>query len=68
LRRYGSRENSNRVRGIGQVLGRTGTVEEVAAAAAFLASEEAAFITGTDLRVDGGQTAFKGSSLERYSS
>jgi len=68
LRRYGSRENSNRVRGVGQVLGRTGTVEEVAAAAAFLASDEAAFITGTDLLVDGGQTSFKGSSLERYSS
>lgn len=68
LRRYGTRENSNRIRGIGQVLGRTGTVEEVAAAAAFLASEEAAFITGTDLLVDGGQTSFKGSSLERYSS
>ena len=68
LRRYGSRENSNRIRGVGQVLGRTGTVEEVAAAAAFLASDEAAFITGTDLLVDGGQTSFKGSSLERYSS
>lgn len=63
LRRYGTRENSNRVRGLGQVLGRTGTVEEVAAAAAFLASDEAAFVTGTDLRVDGGQTAFKGDSL-----
>lgn len=63
LRRYGTRENSNRIRGPGQVLGRTGTVEEVAAAAAFLASGEAAFVTGTDLRVDGGQTAFKGDSL-----
>ncbi len=63
LRRYGTRENSNRIRGKGQVLGRTGTVEEVAAAAAFLASAEAAFITGTDLLVDGGQTAFKGDSL-----
>ncbi len=68
LRRYGTRENSNKVRGVGQVLGRTGTVEEVAAAAAFLASDEASFITGTDLLVDGGQTSFKGSSLERYPS
>ena len=68
LRRYGTRENSNRVRGVGQVLGRTGTVEEVAAAAAFLASDEASFVTGTDLLVDGGQTSFKGSSLERYGS
>jgi NAD(P)-dependent dehydrogenase (short-subunit alcohol dehydrogenase family) len=53
---------------VGQVLGRTGTVEEVAAAATFLASDEASFITGTDLLVDGGQTSFKGSSLVRYES
>ena len=63
LRRFGTRENSNKVRGRGQVLGRTGTVEEVAAAAVFLASDEASFITGTDLLVDGGQTAFKGTAL-----
>jgi NAD(P)-dependent dehydrogenase (short-subunit alcohol dehydrogenase family) len=63
LRRFGTRENSNKVRGRGQVLGRTGTVEEVAAAAAFLASDEASFVTGTDLLVDGGQTAFKGTAL-----
>lgn len=63
LRRYGTREKANSVRGRGQVLGRTGTVEEVATAAAFLASHQASFITGTDLRVDGGQTAFKGDSL-----
>jgi 3-oxoacyl-[acyl-carrier protein] reductase len=35
-------------------LGRTGTVEDVAAAAAFLASDEAGFITGQVLAVDGG--------------
>jgi NAD(P)-dependent dehydrogenase (short-subunit alcohol dehydrogenase family) len=38
-------------------LGRSGTVEEVAAAYAFLASEEATFITGEMLVVDGGQLA-----------
>jgi 3-oxoacyl-[acyl-carrier protein] reductase len=38
-------------------LGRSGTVEEVAAAYAFLASDEAAFITGEMLVVDGGQLA-----------
>jgi 3-oxoacyl-[acyl-carrier protein] reductase len=35
-------------------LGRFGTAEEVAAAVAFLASDEAAFITGQILAVDGG--------------
>jgi len=35
-------------------LGRFGTVEEVAAAVAFLASDEAAFITGQVLAIDGG--------------
>lgn len=38
-------------------LGRAGTVEEVAAAYAFLASEDASFITGATLVVDGGQLA-----------
>lgn len=38
-------------------LGRIGTAEEAAAAIKFLASAEAAFITGTILRVDGGLTA-----------
>ncbi|MGE3246741.1 MAG: SDR family NAD(P)-dependent oxidoreductase [Beijerinckiaceae bacterium] len=60
LRNYGTRENSNRVRGPGHLLGRTGDVGEIAAAAAFLASNEASFITGTDLLVDGGYLAFKG--------
>lgn len=37
--------------------GRRGTVEEVAAAAAYLASEEAAYVTGHTLVIDGGWTA-----------
>jgi NAD(P)-dependent dehydrogenase (short-subunit alcohol dehydrogenase family) len=37
--------------------GRRGTVEEVAAAAAFLASADAAYITGHTLIIDGGWTA-----------
>jgi 3-oxoacyl-[acyl-carrier protein] reductase len=37
-------------------LDRYGRVEEVASAFAFLASDEASFITGTELVVDGGQT------------
>lgn len=37
--------------------GRRGTVEEVAAAACYLASEEAAYVTGHTLVIDGGWTA-----------
>lgn len=36
-------------------LGRTGTVDEIAKAVAFLASDESSFITGIELFVDGGQ-------------
>lgn len=39
------------------VLRRLGTPEEVAAAVVFLASESASFITGANLRVDGGSVA-----------
>ncbi|MEU2428053.1 MULTISPECIES: SDR family NAD(P)-dependent oxidoreductase [unclassified Streptomyces] len=38
-------------------LGRVGTAEDIAAAVAFLASSDAAWITGTTLRVDGGLLA-----------
>lgn len=38
-------------------IGRIGEARDVAAAAAFYASDEAAFITGTTLLVDGGMTA-----------
>jgi NAD(P)-dependent dehydrogenase (short-subunit alcohol dehydrogenase family) len=38
-------------------LGRLGLPEEVAAAASFLASDDASFITGVILPVDGGYTA-----------
>ncbi|MFI6568950.1 glucose 1-dehydrogenase [Nocardia fluminea] len=43
--------------------GRVGTSEDVAAAVAFLASADAAFVNGHDLRVDGGLTAVDAAAL-----
>jgi glucose 1-dehydrogenase len=39
-------------------LGRAGTAEEMAAAVAFLCSDEAAYVTGQTLYVDGGLTLY----------
>jgi NAD(P)-dependent dehydrogenase (short-subunit alcohol dehydrogenase family) len=40
-----------------QLMGRLGTTEEIAGAVAYLASDEAAFVTGTAFVLDGGLTA-----------
>jgi NAD(P)-dependent dehydrogenase (short-subunit alcohol dehydrogenase family) len=40
-------------------LGRIGTAQEIAQAVAFLASDEASYITGTNLLIDGGFSAVK---------
>ena len=39
-------------------MGRLGETDEVAAGAVFLASDEASFMTGADLLLDGGYTAW----------
>jgi NAD(P)-dependent dehydrogenase (short-subunit alcohol dehydrogenase family) len=59
VRRFGSREAANKARGPYHLLGRTGRVDEIAAGALFLASEESSFMTGADLLLDGGYLAFK---------
>lgn len=54
LKKFGLRSAADSPRAADTVLGRIGEPREVAAAAVFLASDAAAFITGTDLLVDGG--------------
>ncbi|MDX2484373.1 MAG: SDR family oxidoreductase [Pseudodonghicola sp.] len=53
----GNREKTNGVAAPFHLMGRVGDPEEVAGAVLFLCSDEAGFITGTDIRVDGGYTA-----------
>lgn len=53
----GNRAKTDSVAAPFHLLGRVANPEEVASAVLFLCSDEASFITGTDIRVDGGYTA-----------
>jgi NAD(P)-dependent dehydrogenase (short-subunit alcohol dehydrogenase family) len=53
----GDRKKTDGVAKPFHLLGRTGDPEEVAQAVLFLCSDNASFVTGTDIRVDGGYTA-----------
>jgi len=59
LKEYPDPEKAYREMASTQAVGRMGKPEEIAAAALYLASDEASFITGTALLIDGGWSAGK---------
>jgi NAD(P)-dependent dehydrogenase (short-subunit alcohol dehydrogenase family) len=61
LQRFPTREAANAAKGPSYLLNRTGQTQEIADGAVYLASDMSSFMTGTDLLIDGGYLAFKGS-------
>jgi NAD(P)-dependent dehydrogenase (short-subunit alcohol dehydrogenase family) len=67
MRRFSNRDEARAARGPLYLLGRLGTAQEVANATLFLVSDDASFVTGTDLLCDGGYLAFKGKTTDNGS-
>jgi NAD(P)-dependent dehydrogenase (short-subunit alcohol dehydrogenase family) len=59
-KRVGGKDKARLLNGPRHLLNRPGEPEEIAAGAAFLASADSSFVTGTDLLIDGGYVTFKG--------
>jgi NAD(P)-dependent dehydrogenase (short-subunit alcohol dehydrogenase family) len=59
-RRSGGKDKARAIAGPRHLLNRPGEPEEIAAGAAYLASDDASFMTASDLLIDGGYIAFKG--------
>ena len=55
--RFGTMENARKEMGPMHLVGRLGLPEEIALAALYLASDASAFVTGSDLLIDGGYAA-----------
>ncbi len=58
--RSGGKDKARARMGPLHLTNRPGEPDEIAAGAVYLASDEAGFVTGTDLLIDGGYVAFKG--------
>jgi NAD(P)-dependent dehydrogenase (short-subunit alcohol dehydrogenase family) len=57
LRRWKDMDEARKMMGPKHLLGRLGLPTEIARAAVYLASDASAFMTGSDLLIDGGYTA-----------
>ena len=59
-KRVGGKDKARVINGPRHLLNRPGEPEEISAGAAYLASSDASFVTGTDILIDGGYVTFKG--------
>ena len=58
VRRFGDVETAQKIWGPKHPMGRLGEPEEIASGAVFLASDDSSFMTGSDLLIDGGYSAW----------